>query len=44
MNTLKTNPKEPYETPDITDIKPVSFVKGQQPGSGVDEGDSEWDD
>jgi hypothetical protein len=44
MNKSETNTKEPYETPSVTDIKPVSIVKGQGTSPGADDGDTEWED
>lgn len=42
MNKSETIKKDQYESPSVTDIKPVSIVEGQD-GSGPEEGDSDWE-
>lgn len=34
MNEMKTNTKEPYETPEVLDIKPVSVCMGAYGDTG----------
>ena len=33
MKQMKTNPKEIYESPTVSDIKPVVAIKGSHEGS-----------